>query len=66
MSNLYEYEQISDALIDSGLQGESLQKALAAINDIEPKAVIRECNGCMGGTFEDCINCERIKINESN
>lgn len=64
MSKLYEYEQISDALIDSGLQGEALQTALAAVNELRPKAVIRECNGCMGGAFLDCEGCERIKINE--
>lgn len=64
MSKLYEYEQISDALIDSGLQRKELQTALAAINKLKPKVVIRGCNGCMGGVFLDCEECERIKINE--
>lgn len=64
MSKLYEYEQISDALIDSGLQRKELQTALAAINKLKPKAVIRECDGCMGGAFLDCEECERMKIND--
>lgn len=64
MSRLYEYEQISDALIDSGLQGEALKTALAAINKIKPTAIIRNCKVCMGAAFGDCENCKRIKINE--
>lgn len=65
MSKLYEYEQITDALIDSGLKEDDLRTALDAINNIDHYAVIRECNNCMGAAFNDCEKCERFKKNHS-
>lgn len=36
------------------------------ISKIEIRAVIRDCNGCMGGAFNDCVECEKFKIREEN
>lgn len=61
---LYGYEQIHEALLTSEIEGKALRIALDTIKELEPTAVIRDCNGCMGATFGDCADCEKIKINE--
>lgn len=61
---LYGDKQIQEALVTSEIDGKALRIALDVIRDLEPAAVIRDCNGCMGATFGDCADCEKIKINE--
>ena len=32
------------------------------LSSIPVRAVIRDCNGCMGASFGDCADCERFKV----
>ena len=60
---LYDYERLQEALTDV-LRGQELRDALDAISELEPTAVVRDCNGCMGASFADCCTCEKVKLNE--
>ena len=34
------------------------------LDKIQPKAVIRDCDGCIGGSFNDCPKCEKFVISK--
>lgn len=60
---LYDEDRLQEALTEV-LRGQELRDALDAISELEPTAVVRDCNGCMGASFVDCEMCEKVKFNE--
>lgn len=32
------------------------------LSEVPVRAVIRDCNGCMGASFGDCKDCEHFKV----
>lgn len=56
-------EDAVQALIDCGeVTGSAFRAADEAINILKPRAVIRDCDGCFGASFNDCSKCDKFAI----
>ena len=57
---LYKMEDIMDALDSTEeIRGYAYTALQDKLNELEPAAVIRECDGCMGASYnyKDCEEC---------
>lgn len=62
---LVDIEDVRDMIVNTEELSAYAFKILdEKLNNITPRAVIRDCNGCMGGAFNDCIKCEKLKRSE--
>lgn len=64
---LYKEEDIMDAINSvPDIKGIAYIELEEALQNLKPAAVIRDCNGCMGPSYNPrgCEECEKIIITE--
>lgn len=65
--NLYKLDDIMDALNSTpDIKGIAYKEFHDKLMALKPAAVIRDCNGCMGPSYNprDCESCEKVKVAE--
>ena len=63
MSYLVDIDDVLQALVDcDAIKGSAYVSLENMLKDLPVKAIVRECDGCMGGANNDCVNCEKVKV----
>lgn len=63
MSYLVDIEDVLQALVDcDAIKGTAYVSLESMLSDLPIRAIIRECDGCMGGVNDDCKTCEKVQV----
>ena len=63
MSYLVDLDDVLQTLVDCDtIKGTAYVSLENMLKDLPVKAILRECDGCMGASMGDCAKCERVKL----
>ena len=63
MSYLVDIEDVLQTLVDCDtIKGTAYVSLENMLKDLPIKAIVKECDGCMGASMGDCEKCEKVKV----
>lgn len=63
MSYLVDLDDVLQALVDcDSVKGSAYVSLENILKDLPVKAILRECEGCMGASMGDCAKCDKVQV----